>query len=686
MWDLGQLKKELGETYKMPRPSDNQYPVLRHYIVYVNIERIVCFQRHLLPGSFKIRLTFSSLAAPDRAAISYESAESFSSSQILKNQGSFRLAIPVNRVAGPDQLSNWRCELEVLNKFPSAPIYSVIARSWLSADLLLAAEAIDLFPPIAEGVGPDETAVKLEIRSVTSSGLAINLFRTVGRAVAFACSLVKAVKFREEKKLKQLEKEIRFMETQNARERQTAQIEVMMRTIQVLNKYMSEGAKPDDWLRALASRGLISTGNDVLKERELENRIGDLAKQIETMRNDFIKVLVEKQNQPSPAPPVIQLVQTPQPPAAVAPTVPVERITQPKRGLPAPSPTEKPKGFLIRNPGRTALDEDLQDEAPAKSSGKSRPDNGDLPPQFEIPATSLAPSKESRSATPSVGSVRLEPVEAEPAEEPDADEPPPVEVAAPVTLVAAPLAARVVAKPKLMTPPTATPAAEEPQDVFTSFWGAVTSAKGGTPPRISGAQTPKKSVNASPLVQAVMQPPPVVQTKQPIVAAPYAPSPTKPAAQAVKVPTGPPVKVAAGAAPTSPTKAVAKKAVVVSPPKKTLDPKTQMALAMKAKQAMLKAKIQQALQIKALEAKRMAEVEEKAKEIAELAKKFAPADRTKFIGLPPPPPFKAKAKQPPPQPENALPSVMDTGPPVEVPSGEVLEDEDGAEEVTEEVT
>ena len=606
MWDLSRLRKELGDGTRILNSISTPISSIstRHSILHIGVDRMVCFQRSLLLGHFKIRLTVSS-ARGSRPPITYESPLPFQSGRVLVNEGLFRVPIIVYVNRGDKQLSDWRFEFEILHKFPSSPIYSVVARSWVSADVLVSARAIDLFPSPGE-----QASVRLEFRHIHVSAVAVNLFKVAAQSVLFACKLLRGLNASKKTEAERLEKQIKYISERNASEKQAAQHALLMRSLEIMNKYLDTGSRPDDWVKSLIGAGLIPINNEASIKR-IETQINDLTKQVVGLQTDLTKALNDNKSDPAR----IQYIQS------VAPSF---------------SPTA-PSGPSIMDSIASAL-------SGIKTSSNEPP--------------IVTPSKAEDSMKFPAPSKETVPVVVAKVEEP---EPEPIVVAAaaveeelvPTSAEPLQILEEQSKEDNLVEDYTSTI-----NNAVNNLWGAfnsavgIASASGSSTPKVNQSSEKRKSIDTSPLISAVSgrstpRKPPKESGSSGLLSKPS----NAPALQEKSQVNSSPKKVSGP---------IVKKSAVVSPPRKPLDPKS----ALDAKKAAMKAKVATYLKVKALETKRKAEIEKREIEIKNLSSKLPPLDRNKFIGLPGPPPFKPKAKA---VSDATLPSVMNQGETVDVP-------------------
>ena len=631
MWDYGRLQQELRSYTKSSSANGTPSvlpPTLRHFVVYLRIDRVVCYQRNLLTGLFKLRVSICSPTASRPPAV-FESRQPVPAGSVLRQEGFFRMPIPVNVAANYDQLCDWRVEFEVLHKYPAAPVYSVAARAWISLDLLTRASAIDLFSPDAVGASEPLPAVRLQFGSVATSGLAVNFFRSVAKAVLFATKLALGVARSKASEVERLESQIRFINTRNAHERQALQMDLMMQTVQTMNKYMESGSKPNQWLEAMREQGLLGAG-DGGSTRALELKFSDLGRQVDGLRNDVIKGLLEQRQTNVQPPQIIQYVQNVPPVSPPREGEMVENIAPPPR-------VRTPVLAVIPTPPVTIDSVDVPVK-PVASESTHGP----------ISVAPVVPVSVSDTMTSLWGAVQAAVgPSAAPSEIPRKKS----------SLSTTPLVEAIRGTtPKAEREPT--PARTPPAS------GAPIPPAGPTSATPSGAAAPK--------------------ALQPVVADAIPESVKKPAstkkAVAVSTVKSPPKK-AASVAPK------AKPAGTANPaPVQPADPKAKLIAALQAKQQAAKAKMALMLKLQEMEAKRKAEMQKVETEIVTLAKKLPPVDRFKFIGLPGPPPFAPKAKAKAAGAADGIPSAL-APPPVHDSEGgeQVVEeggevDEAGAEE------
>ena len=542
MWNVDKLRKEVISAIrsgkKVAIPSEFKSRVLRYVVYHVHVDRLECYDRSLQVGQFKLRLTLS-CPGTQRPSIAWESDRAFLGSSCLKaEEGFFRLTVPVNLKASPDQLSAWRVEFEVLHKYPAAPIYSVVGRSWIDPPTLAQAEAIDVFSTFNR----DNVIVRVNFTKTAHSCVGINLFKTVSLCVIFLARVGRLLALNRKREIVELEREVRVLNARSQTFYQAEHLALMTKTIETMNKYMESGSKPEDWLRAMQKAGVF--GEE--PERRIDAQISLLKAQIEGLRSDVMRSVIER------PPPIVQIVS----PEPRSPEIPDEPQAKPAGGLlgwfTGPGPVDVP-------PFPAELLSPKKEPPPSEAPSS-------LPPA--APAALGAPSglsvKERMAAKPAVEArQKIIPRRATQAE-PILTEPPNVNEEDQIE--------EEVEDAKEEEEPVEDMAAAVSNTV-SSWWGAMTSA---VAPEVTTAR-----VNPAPLVAAVTKtppPPPVVEsvTKTPPVEvqAKKGASVVKKAVPAKKA--GPPVK----------------KTVVV--PKQKVDPmkaKIEMIMKIKAIEAKRKAEI-----------------------------------------------------------------------------------------------
>jgi hypothetical protein len=657
MWGTDRLQAELVYAIRSGRKvvplSAFSSRILRYMILHIHIDRIQCYERSLVVGRFRFRLTLS-CPTSQREAFSWESSRPFSSSSFLMpEEGAFRLSLPVNVKGPPAQLSEWRVEFEVLHKFPAAPIYTVIGRSWIDPITLSKADAIDVFSTS----NLDQVNVRMSFSKTSNSSVPVNLFRTVVYSVLFLSRLGKLVAENRKKEIQDLDREIRRLNIRNVGYQQTMQLELMTRTIETMNKYIESGSKPEDWLLAMQKSGIIPRDN----QDRLDAKISILKDQIESLRNDVLKSVIDRPL------PVIQFVNARD--ASPSPDIPDEPIARPAEGgvfnrflggwgkpdvapepkIPAPPekvPTPSVVSSVVSKKSEKLDVPPSQTKFAPDQSREAKKESTPLPPPSVL---SVADRMSEKTALPEVNKKPVEElvqVEAELVEEEKEDaqvEEPVNEVQDDPKEVEAPAPVEIPTVPEEDVATAVT-------NTVTSWWGTLTNTvapqteapKPSPPPEPAKPQTaplpakkaavpaPKPALNPAPLVQAVTK--------------------------------------SSDAGNLSP-KTVAKKSLNTPPvaKKNVVGPKGKPTpMAPKAKIDPVKAKMMLIMKIKALEMKRKAEIAEAEKKVVELAKKLPPVDRSKFIGLPGPPPFAPKSKAAVKSDEGALPSALAPPP---VPEG-----------------
>lgn len=664
MWSLERLEKELASSIRtkaLPATLQLNRPILRYWIVTTQINRLVCYDRSLLVGTFKLRLTLSCPSAK-RDPIAFESPQPFEAGRCLADTY-FRIAIPVIPQGASDQLREWRLEFEVLHKFTAAPIYSVVARSWVDPEILAQTEALDIYSANFSSSNPS-VCVRIELLRSRTSGIGINLFRTVSKAILFMVKMARILKFSREREVALLEKQMHVLKLRAVGEREQAQFALLNRTLDVMTNYIQSGSKPDDWVRAMQR---VASDDE---RRKWDAQMGEMKNQIETLRNDVLKAVIDK--------PVQYVQQVPTSPAgeggvgswwnslAAQPApvtkkerddgeIPEERITQIVQH-PATAGQVIAKQLTSSNPptvvSQATLPPATAAEVITKQLSASAPDvMAKRVAPTSVKAMTVEPEKTPlkkiapRQVLPPV--VEPQPAQVESAEVADGD----IDQVAPdgedeeqagVEEEEEEQGGEAVGDGEVPVEDLATAAA----NTVNSWWGAISTAVGGSEP------TPSPAATAKPVAPAVKKPSP--KAGPPGKAAlPVKPAPAK---TGPKLSTAPLVSAVSGGK----GKPVPKKPVV------KMDP--------------VKAKMMLVMKIKQLEMKRKAEIEVTNNKITELAKKLPPLDRSKFLGLPGPPPFapKAKAKAEP----SILPSALGP-PPVDADADPeaLMEDDPGDTEV-----
>ena len=639
-WDLPKLRSEIISAIRSGKrvgiQSDFRARILRYIVYHVHVDRLECYDRSLQIGQFKLRLTLTCLGT-QRSSFSWESDRPFFGSSCLKaEEGFFRLTIPVNIKTGPEQLSAWRVEFEVLHKFPAAPIYTVVGRSWIDPPTLVRASAVDVYSTF----DLENVLVRINFTKTVHSGVGINLFRTAVRAVIFLSRLGRLLGLNRKRELSQLEREVRILNTRNQTYQQAEQLALMTKTIETMTKYMESGSKPDDWLKAMHRSGVFQQEPD----RRTEQQISELKSQIETLRSEILKSVIDR------PPPVVQII-SPEPRSPPIPEEPVVRnpinpggmFSWLTRSSEVPSDIPPLPITVKEDLPVTVKEEPKPQEEPKKSLN--------LPPQTS------GSVKDRMAAKPVPEPVVKEKIipKRQPSILPDAKISEPVLKRPPSVVESLKSSKRSIQEEAVITEAVLveeggqqeiqaadlvdtdaiTQATEQVTAAVTntvsSWWGAMTAAVAPVEP----TPAPVARVNPAPLVAAVTKTPPTDKASKQSSQA----STPKPVEEPIVVKKEEAKKVVsktAGVVKQSPkapvgakkTAPVAAKTPVVPKPK--IDP--------------VKAKIEIIMKVKAIEEKRKADIANTEKTIVELAKKLPPVDKFKFIGLPGPPPFTPKAK------------------------------------------
>jgi hypothetical protein len=572
--------------------SISQYlPTLRYFRLHLHVDRILCYDRALLAGLFKARIT---LICPtsQRMPVSWESDRAFASSTCLRaDEGTFHISVPINTKGPPNQLKEWRVEFEVLHKYPAAPIYSVVARSWADPVTLVKAQALDLYSTH----DIHSVSARVNFRQTACSPVSINLFRTVARAIVAVIKLARLLADSRKNEIKLLDRQIRLLDSRSKSEQQRIQNDLMLRTIETMNKYIESGSKPDDWVRALHRGGLL--GDD--SNKILESQISSLREQVEMLRNDVLKSVIERPT------PVINISTVKEEAHIPKPSSWLETIVSPRSPeIPKEPPPKAPTPPVIKSgsstPQITASKPSVASSKPASS--QHTPESTPVKKFESVKSRMLAKSEHQEAQLPSVPLKKI-PQRAVP--------PPPVndmqpdeengetEEAAENVEEPAEIVDEVIDEPAEV--PVADYVSSAVTNTFNSWWGAVASAVAPSaepvPPAIPVKSIPKaepvpRKISTAPLVRAM----------------------------------------------TSGKLTPAKKVVVTKPiPKKS-------ASGLKAKVDPVQAKAEMLTKLKMVEAKRKAEIAAREKAILEFSSKLPPVDKSRFLGLPGPPPFAPKAK------------------------------------------
>ena len=260
-WSLPKLHRELDDlkskcTSRFVRSAPQSKAIIRHYILYLTLDRLTMYERDLLPGLCKVRLT-TICPTSSRFPISEESKFAFKPGlTIHRENAGFKISIPL--VAGSpcpkNQLKEWKIEFEVLHRFPAAPIYGVVARGWTDPWTLTHAKSIDLPspdvpPPYVDFTGQEINPFHLKpiaridfVENHTKSVFNIHVWRATVRAIIFTHRLVRQTKQTKRSNLEKLERDIRLLNARNSGEKEIMQMDLMMRTIGVMNEFLVAGA------------------------------------------------------------------------------------------------------------------------------------------------------------------------------------------------------------------------------------------------------------------------------------------------------------------------------------------------------------------------------------------------------------------------------------------------------------
>lgn len=304
-WTLEKLKAELDSAirsgHRVIPLQPNRARLLRYIIYYIHIDRIECYDRSLLVGQFKVRLTLSCVGTK-RPQFAWESDRPFTASSCLNaDGGTFRLPIPVDANGSPLQLSKWKIEIELLHKYPAAPIYTVVGRSWVDPVTLSKAQAMDVYSTR----DLQEVVSRVNFTKTSYTPCPVNMFRTVGLAVLWLVRVGRHVAESRKSEIAQLEKEVRLLNVENRISQQNIQADLMTRTIQTMNKYIESGSKPEDWILAMKRAGVFGEGDS---HRKVDAQIQLLKEQVESLRYDVVKSIIER------PPPVVNFVAPVSPP------------------------------------------------------------------------------------------------------------------------------------------------------------------------------------------------------------------------------------------------------------------------------------------------------------------------------------------------------------------------------------
>ena len=656
-WSLEKLRSELLGAIRYGarnEPLSRYLPTLRYHRLHIHVDRITCYDRSLLVGQFKIRIT---LACPEsqRTAMSWESDRPFRASSCLKSdEGAFNISVPINTKGPSNQLEQWKIEFEVLHKYPAAPIYSVIARSWVDPPTLSRAEAIDLYSTSSEA---PSVAVRVNFFTARTSSVGVNLFRTVGWVVVFLARVGRSLAESRKEELVELDRELKLLHTRNRSHQQALHLELLGRTIETMNKYMQSGSKPEEWIQAMQRAGVLGENS----QHRMESQISVLKDQIEGLRADLMKSMIER------PPPVVQVVAGPGGPAVSkpandgSPSSWFRAITGQSPEIPE-EPASQP--VVVRRPSTASLKEGGSTHSgvvESKHVGEVTAKPSADPPAVKKTIAAPLSVKErmmAKTATPEpeagLKKIPQRPKPEKPVEEPVAEEGVEEEQVEHAEDAQEGEAAEQEEEQEVKEEPPPQPAPAEDvttavSNTMSSWWGAVTTAVGAPAAEPPKAEPPKPAPKEA--APAVKKAAPAGVNTAPLVKAMAPP--------AVK-------KV--------PTKPVVKKAAV------PLDPKAKQMLALKAKQDAVKAKVELIMKLKAMEAKRKAEIEAREKAIADLAKKLPPVDRSKFLGLPGPPPFLPKSKAKPPADESGMPTGLGPPPGSNAEPEELVAEQEGEEE------
>lgn len=260
-WSLPKLNKELDElksqhSSRFARAPPQSKATIRHYILYLTLDRLTMFERDLLPGLCKVRIS-TVCPTSSRFPISEESKFAFKPGLTIHRENSgFKILIPL--VSGSpcpkNQLKEWKIEFEILHRFPAAPIYGVVARGWTDPWTLANAKCIDLPspevpPPYVDYTGQEINPFHLKpvarldfVEEKTKCVFNVNIWRSAVKAIVFAHRLVRQTKQTKRTSLEKLERDIRLLNAKNSNEKELMQMDLMMRTIGVMNEFLVAGA------------------------------------------------------------------------------------------------------------------------------------------------------------------------------------------------------------------------------------------------------------------------------------------------------------------------------------------------------------------------------------------------------------------------------------------------------------
>ncbi|TEB18606.1 hypothetical protein C9890_0344 [Perkinsus sp. BL_2016] len=301
-WSLEKLKAELDSAIRSGRRviplHPNRARRLRYIIYHIHIDRLECNDRSLLVGQFKVRLTLSCVETK-RPQFSWESDRPFTASSCLNaDEGTFRFPIPVDANGSPIQLSKWKIEIELLHKYPAAPIYAVVGRSWVDPVSLSRAQAMDVYSTR----DLQEVVSRVNFTKTSYTPCPVNMFRTVGIAVLWLVRVGRRVAESRQNEIAQLERDVRLLNVQNRNSQQNIQADLMARTIQTMNKYIESGSKPEDWILAMKRAGVLGEQDS---QRKVDAQIRLLKEQVESLRSDVVNSIIER------PPPVVNFVAPP---------------------------------------------------------------------------------------------------------------------------------------------------------------------------------------------------------------------------------------------------------------------------------------------------------------------------------------------------------------------------------------
>ena len=260
-WTLSQLRKEMDDLKlknapRFVRSVRGPKPIVRHYILYLRLDRVTMFDRDLLPGLCKVRITTVSPTS-SRFPVSDESKFAFKPGlTVHRENAGFKIVVPliVGSPCPKNQLKEWKVEFEILHRFPAAPIYGVVARGWTDPWTLAHAKSMDLPspqvpPPYVDYTGQEINPFHLKpvakidfVDEKTQTVFNVHIWRSAVRAIIFSHRLIKKTKESKKSNLEKLERDIRLLNARNQGEKEIMQMDLMMRTIGVMNEFLVAGA------------------------------------------------------------------------------------------------------------------------------------------------------------------------------------------------------------------------------------------------------------------------------------------------------------------------------------------------------------------------------------------------------------------------------------------------------------